>query len=240
MSNTFSALDLIIIVGYLVVLAAVGAYFSRRQTSLDSFLVAGGRMTWLPVGMSLMAALNSGIDYLTQPSATIQYGLVLILGTLSWLAIYPWVSRVVFPFYRRLSFYSIYEYLEARFDVRVRTLAAAIFIAWRLGWMATALYVPCLAIDEASGGQIDLTLMIVVAGVAGHALHHARRHSGGDLQRRHPVLRDVRRPRRDGADRRLERAGRRRRKSGPLPTPRARPRCGCRWLTDSAPSCGSR
>lgn len=163
--TTLTTLDLLIIIGYLLVLAAIGSFFSRRQRSLETFLIGGGRMSWLPVGLSLMAALNSGIDYLTQPSATIQYGLVLALGTLSWLAIYPWVSFVVFPFFRRLHVYSIYEYLETRFDVRVRTLAAIIFVAWRLGWMATALYVPCLAISATSGGQIDLTLMIVIAGV---------------------------------------------------------------------------
>ncbi len=163
--NTLSAFDLAIIISYLLMLAGIGFVFSRRQSSLETFLIGGGRMSWLPVGLSLMAALNSGIDYLTQPSATIQYGLVLALGTLSWFAIYPWVSFVVFPFFRRLHVYSIYEYLEARFDVRVRTLAAIIFVAWRLGWMATALYVPCLAIHATSGGQIDLTLMIVIAGV---------------------------------------------------------------------------
>jgi SSS family transporter len=112
-----------------------------------------------------MAALNSGIDYLTQPSATIQYGLVLLVGTASWLAVYPWVARVVFPLYRRLHFYSVYEYLESRFDVRVRMLAAFIFIVWRLGWMATALYVPCLAIHSVTGGTVDLTTMIVVLGI---------------------------------------------------------------------------
>jgi solute:Na+ symporter, SSS family len=160
-----STLDLLVIISYLLLLAAIGWFFSRRQRSLDTFLIAGGGMSWLPVGLSLMAALNSGLDYLTQPSATIQYGLVLALGTLSWLAIYPWVAIVVFPFFRQLHVYSIYEYLEARFDVRVRTLASVIFIAWRLGWMATALYVPCLAINVSSGGQIDLVLMIVIAGV---------------------------------------------------------------------------
>jgi SSS family solute:Na+ symporter len=116
------------------------------------------------VGLSLMAALNSGIDYLTQPSATIQYGLVLTLGPLSWLVVYAWVSRVVFPFYRRLTFYSVYEYLEWRFDVGVRLLAAGIFVVWRLGWMATAMYVPALAVDAATNGAIDLTLFIILLG----------------------------------------------------------------------------
>ena len=164
MASSFTALDVVIVVAYLAALAIVGAVFSRRQTSADAFLVAGRRMAWFPVGLSLMAALNSGIDYLMQPSATIQYGLALVLGVLSWLFIYPWVAAIAFPFFKRLDFYTVYEYLETRFDVRVRTLAAAIFIVWRLGWMATALYVPCLAIDAVTGGAIDLTMMIIVLG----------------------------------------------------------------------------
>ena len=165
MSASLHTLDVIILVAYLTTLAAVGVYFSRRQTTLDEFFLARQSMSWLPVGLSLMAALNSGIDYLMQPSATIRYGLILLVGSTSWLFLYPWVSRVTLPFYRRLNVYTAYEFLEARFDVRVRTLAAAIFIVWRLGWMATAIYVPCLAINAASGGRIDLATMILVLGV---------------------------------------------------------------------------
>jgi SSS family transporter len=111
-----------------------------------------------------MAALNSGIDYLMQPSSTIRYGVILLVGTTSWLFLYPWVTKVTLPFYRRLGVFTAYEFLEARFDVRVRTLAALIFIVWRLGWMATAIYVPCLAIDAATGGRANLTTMILVLG----------------------------------------------------------------------------
>jgi SSS family transporter len=161
---TFAFLDAVIVIAYLIALAAVGVYFSRQQRTLDQYLVAHHSMAWLPVGLSLMAALNSGIDYLMQPSATIRFGVVLLAGTSSWLFLYPWVSRVTLPFYRRLNLYTAYEFLEARFDVRVRTLAAAIFIVWRVGWMATAIYVPCLAIDAATGGRVDLRVMILVLG----------------------------------------------------------------------------
>jgi SSS family transporter len=163
MSPGLHPADVAIVVVYLLSLAAIGAYFARRQ-SLDGFLVAGRSMRWLPVGLSLMAALNSGIDYLTQPSATITYGFVLTVGIAAWLFVYLWVSRISIPFYSRLNFYTAYEYLEVRFDVRVRVLAAAIFVIWRLGWMATALYVPSLAISTISGGRIDLTTFIVVLG----------------------------------------------------------------------------
>ena len=164
MQTAFSTLDAAIIVAYLAVLIGVGVYFSRRQRSLDEFFLARQSMTWLPVGLSLMAALDSAIDYLMQPSSTIKYGLILLIGTSSWLFLYPWVAHVTLPFYRRLNYYTAYEYLEARFDVRVRSLAAGIFIVWRLGWMATAIYVPCLAISAATGGRIPLGPTVLVLG----------------------------------------------------------------------------
>lgn len=158
-------LDVVIIVLYLAMLAGVGLYFSQRQKSLDEYFLAKQSMAWLPVGLSLMAALDSAIDYLMQPSATIRYGLILLIGTSSWFFLYPWVSKVTLPFYRRLNYFTAYEYLEARFDVRVRALAAVIFIVWRLGWMATAIYVPSLAISTATGDRIPVTLLVAGLGI---------------------------------------------------------------------------
>jgi len=164
MQSNFHAFDGLILVGYLVLLCSIGFIYSKKQSNLEVFFLAGRKMSWIPVGLSLMACLNSGIDYLMQPSAIGKYGLVLIVTAASWLALWPWVSRVTLPFYRRLSVYTAYEYLERRFDVRVRTLAASIFILWRLGWIATAMYVPCLAMSAATGGRLPIVPMIVVLG----------------------------------------------------------------------------
>ena len=164
MHTAIHTIDVIIIVVYLAGLAGIGLHFSRRQTNLNEFFLARQSMAWLPVGLSLMAALDSAIDYLMQPSSTIRYGLILLVGTTSWFFLYPWVSMVTLPFYRRLNYFTAYEYLEARFDVRVRALAAVIFIVWRLGWMATAIYVPCLAISTASGDTIPVELLVVGLG----------------------------------------------------------------------------
>ena len=70
--------------------------------------------------------------------------------------LYPYAFFVTMPMYQRLDVYSAYEYLEHRFNVAVRFLAAVIFILWRLGWMATALYAPCIAFHTATGGQLPL------------------------------------------------------------------------------------
>ncbi len=103
MQSSFHFIDWLIVIAYLAAMAGVGIYFSRRQTSIEHYLLADRNMAWLPVGLSLMAALNSGMDYLMQPSATITYGFVLVIGTLSWLVLYPWVAKVAIPFYRRLN-----------------------------------------------------------------------------------------------------------------------------------------
>lgn len=149
---------------YLLMLLGIGWYHSRRQRTVKEYFLAGKHMSWLPIGLSLMAALNSGIDYLTQPSAFLKFGIVVILGSLSWFVLYPYAFFVTMPMYRRLDVYSAYEYLENRFNVAVRCLAAVIFILWRLGWMATALYVPCLAFHTATGGRLPLKPTILVLG----------------------------------------------------------------------------
>lgn len=164
MTTNFGWIDYLIIVVYLAALTGIGIYFSRRQKNLEDFFLAGRSMGWLPIGLSLMAALNSGIDYIMVPGATIRFGIVFMAAIFSWLFLYPWVAYVMLPFYRRLKIFSVYEYLERRFDVTVRTLAASIFLLWRLGWMATALYVPCLAITAVTGGQLPLIPLIIVLG----------------------------------------------------------------------------
>jgi len=72
MATTLHTIDFAIVLIYLAVLAGVGIYFSRRQRTLGDFFLARQTMTWLPVGLSLMAALDSAIDYLMQPSSTIR------------------------------------------------------------------------------------------------------------------------------------------------------------------------
>lgn len=161
----FGWLDGILIVAYMVMLILFGAYHSRRQKTIREYFLAGKHMSWLPIGLSLMAALNSGIDYLAQPSALIKFGIIVLTGNLSWLVLYPYAFYVSMPMFRRLDVYSAYEYLEQRFHVTVRCLAAVIFIFWRLGWMATALYVPCLAITTATGHPEYINLLVFLMGV---------------------------------------------------------------------------
>ena len=163
-SSGFSVVDGLIIFVYLGTLMAIGFYFSRKQKTLDDYFKSGKQLGWLSVGISLMAALNSGLDYINTPAVVFGIGMITVMSFISWIPLYPWVTRVTIPIYRRLDVFSAYEYLELRFDLSVRAVGSAIFILWRIGWMGAALYVPCLAVKAATGGQLDIFWMIILLG----------------------------------------------------------------------------
>ena len=64
-------LDLLIVVSVLGGLTCVASYQWRRHEpkDLNDFFLAGKQVRWLAIGVSLMAALNSGADYLMLPSS---------------------------------------------------------------------------------------------------------------------------------------------------------------------------
>lgn len=162
-------IDLLVVVAYLALLVWIGAYFSRKQKSLDDFVKGGQRVGWLAIGVSLMAALNSGVDFVQTPAVVFAVGLVFLASIASWVLVIPYVARITIPFYQKLEVFSAYEYLERRFNLTVRTLASLIFVLWRVGWMGAALYVPVLAFqgatdihDKRVSAIIAITLGIVV------------------------------------------------------------------------------
>ena len=161
---TLHPIDICIVAGYVAVLVLIGFYHSGKQDSLLDFFMAHKGMTWIPVGISLMAALNSGLDYLNTPSAVVRLGWLNVLSNGSWLIIYPYMFFVVIPMFRRLNTMSAYEYLGLRFGRGMRTFASCIFVAWRLTWMAGALYVPCLALTTAVGHPEWIVPMIITLG----------------------------------------------------------------------------
>ncbi|MBT4814479.1 MAG: hypothetical protein HON70_02210, partial [Lentisphaerae bacterium] len=158
-------LDWLVLGLYLLGTVALGASFYKGQKTTKDFFLAGRSMSWLPVGLSVVATLFSAISYIGLPSANQKYGIVLVAGSFAVFLCIPIVTRVFMPFYHHMQVYSAYEYLEKRFDVRVRCLASGLFILWRIVWMSTAVYAPSLALWAATGGSIPLIPTIIVLGV---------------------------------------------------------------------------
>ncbi len=105
------------------------------------------------------------------------------------------LSVTVVPFFTRAKVYTAYEYLERRFDARVRSLASFLFLMGRAFSLGVTLAAPAVVMSAILGWQLprhdhrDLR--------ADDSLHDDRRRAGGGVDRRQA---DVHRRRRHVGD----------------------------------------
>jgi SSS family transporter len=170
-------LDILIMAAYVAVILCVGMVTSRHRDTDSDFFLANRSMHWLPIGLSITLTAFSGINYTAFSTEVFGHGLYVALSLPVFVfAAFP-VICIVMPFYHQLGICSAYEYLENRFDVRVRTLASGLFILWRIFWMATAMYVPARVLALLTGlnlyGVIFFTGMAVTAYTAAGGIRAA-------------------------------------------------------------------
>ncbi|MFO0888021.1 MAG: sodium/solute symporter [Isosphaeraceae bacterium] len=153
-------LDLGCFVFYMALLVGTGLFFTRRQRSLKEYLLADQDIHWIIVAVSVLAALFSGITYLGAPAEAYYHDLCYIWVLASFLIATPITTLVFLPFFRGLNLYTAYEYLDRRFDRRVRRIASALFIARVTLYMATVIYAPALAIMEITGWPLWISVLL--------------------------------------------------------------------------------
>jgi SSS family transporter len=160
--RAFGWVNYSILGAYLLVLVAMGFYFSRRETSTNDFFKAGGRIPWWAVGLSVFGTQLSAGTFMASPAKAFatdwQY---LILG-ISIAMVSPFIIFVVLPFYRRLNVTTAYEYLEKRFNVSTRLIGSLMFIAFQLGRISIVLFLPSIALSVVTG--IDVRICILLMG----------------------------------------------------------------------------
>jgi SSS family transporter len=160
---SLTALDYCVFVGYLLLLFGIGVSFFRQQTTLKSYFLADQDIHWAIVGISVLAALFSGISYLGAPAESFFYDLTYVWTIVAFFIATPIATLLFLPFFRGLNLITAYEYLERRFDVRIRRIASALFLIRVTLYIATAIFAPALAISATT--NISLTVSILLTGL---------------------------------------------------------------------------
>lgn len=161
MKTGFVTADWIVFVFYLCAVFTIGARFSKKQKSTKEYFTASQQVHWLPVSLSVVATLFSGISFLGHPARVYRYGSAMIAWPFAVLIVTPILIYVLLPFYRRLNVTTAYEYLELRFGLNVRLLASALFIGKRLFWMALVALAPSLALSTIIGLPVGWCILII-------------------------------------------------------------------------------
>lgn len=165
----FSYLNWIVLAAYLAVVLAIGLQARKYQKTTEDFFLAGRNMGWIPIGLSLCVTHFSAISYLATANQAYYFGMVLVGNMLAMLFYAPIIALVVIPFFYNLRLYTIYEYLERRYSLSVRIAGTIIFFSWRVFYLATVLYAPCLALaivfELAAGIDVPVEYMIMTVGL---------------------------------------------------------------------------
>ncbi len=157
-------IDYFIFFFYIIVITGIGLIVSRRSKSEKEFFLAGRSLGWFPIGLSVMATVFSAINYTALPVEVFTNGLYMTVCLPVFLLITLPVVYVFIPYFYKMNTASAYEFLEKRFNVKVRALTSGLFIFWRIIWMAIALYASSQILALLTG--IPLPLLILATGIA--------------------------------------------------------------------------
>ena len=150
----FTTFDSITVLAYLLGISVIGSLFYKRKSTAKEYFLGGRSMSWLPVGISIIAADLSAITVMGNPAWSYQHNLEIIWQAFGYLLVAPVVILVFAPFYTRLNLYTAYEYLEKRFNLSVRLVTSILFQILRSAHVAIALYAPSLIIAFVTGRPI--------------------------------------------------------------------------------------
>jgi Na+/proline symporter len=155
------ALDWAVLLAALCGIVGYGLWKGRRTRDLDDFLVADRRQHWHRVALSIMATQASAITFLSTPGQAFTDGMRFLQIYLGLPVAMVVLSATAVPVYRRLKVYTAYEYLEGRFDLKTRTLAALLFLALRGLSTGVSIYAPSLILSTVLGWDIRVVIFII-------------------------------------------------------------------------------
>jgi SSS family transporter len=160
--GAISGLDYTVMAVYLLIVVAIGYWFSRSKGGgTENYLLGGRRMPWWLIGISYYVSLLSALSLVGVPGEAYQHGVSMLWTSM----VSPFASIGAFllfvRFYFRSKAFTPYHYLEERFDTRVRLLAAGLFMAMRLLYLAVVLYASAKIFEGAAGWPAWFSIILV-------------------------------------------------------------------------------
>ena len=154
-----NALDWIVLLATMIGIAAYGAWHTRHQDHLDTYLKGSKTTKWGTIGISVMATQASAITFLSIPGQGFESGIGFVQNYFGLPLALIIVCAVFLPIYRKLGVYTAYEFLGQRFDQKTRLLGAGLFLLQRGLAAGVTIYAPAIILATVLGWRLDLTII---------------------------------------------------------------------------------
>jgi len=154
-------IDWIVLVGSLSFIVIYGVWKGRKNTNIKEYLLANRSMPWYAVGLSIMATQASAITFLSAPGQAYSDGMRFVQFYFGLPVAMVVLCVTLVPIYHRLKVYTAYEYLEGRFDLKTRSLAAFLFLVQRGISTGISIYAPAIILSTILGWNTSLTSILI-------------------------------------------------------------------------------
>ncbi|MBK8969449.1 MAG: sodium:solute symporter [Saprospiraceae bacterium] len=149
--------DWIVLVTALAAVVIYGIRKSRNIYSSDNFLAGKRDLPWWTIGLSVMATQASAITFLSTPGQGYFDGMQFVQFYFGMPIAMIFLVIFILPVYYSLKVTTAYEYLEERFDLRMRTLTAGLFLIQRGVAASISIYAPSIILCAVFGWNLALT-----------------------------------------------------------------------------------
>ncbi|WP_276166524.1 sodium:solute symporter [Zobellia alginiliquefaciens] len=156
-------LDWIILSSTLLFIVAYGVWKTKGSKSVEDYVAGGKDAKWWTIGLSVMATQASAITFLSTPGQAFHDGMGFVQFYFGLPLAMIIICLVFLPIYHRLKVYTAYEFLENRFDLKTRSLAAILFLIQRGLAAGITIFAPSIILSAVLGW--DLRTLNIIIGV---------------------------------------------------------------------------
>jgi len=153
--------DWLVVVAYIGWIVIDGLRRSKGTDKVDGYFLANRSLPWWAVGLSVMATQMSAVTIVGTTGQAYLTGLRFIQFYFGLPLAMVILSLTVVPFFTRARVYTAYEYLERRFDVRVRSLASFLFLMGRTASLGVTLAAPSVVMSAILGWTLPVTVLAI-------------------------------------------------------------------------------
>ena len=156
-----SNIDLFILSFTLLSISLYSTYKNYSNKNLKSYILGNKSANWRTIGLSVMATQASAITFLSTPGQGYVDGMSFIQNYLGLPIALIVVSLIFVPIYYKSNVYTAYEYLETRFDYKVRLLTSLFFLMQRGLQAGITIYAPSIILTTILGWDLTITVILV-------------------------------------------------------------------------------
>lgn len=156
-------IDWIVLSVTLLFIVFYGVYKTTGSKNVEDYILGNKETPWWTVGLSVMATQASAITFLSTPGQAYHDGMGFVQFYFGLPIAMVVICFTFIPIYHRLKVFTAYEYLEQRFDLKTRSLAAILFLVQRGLGTGLTIYAPSIILSSILGW--NLTMLNIIIGI---------------------------------------------------------------------------